>query len=89
MTPEYPEHEKLSCVSDKSQTIGLFLDWLLNEQPYHLAVYDDDYYDGHVLFPARDSINELLARYFDIDLQRLEMEKREMLAFQRELNARR
>lgn len=31
-TVSYPEHEKLAKVKDRSQAIGEFLDWLMNEQ---------------------------------------------------------
>ncbi len=36
---DYPEHDKLSAISDKSQAIGEFLDWLmyggLDESAHH------------------------------------------------------
>lgn len=82
----YPEHEKQAKIIDKSQAIGEFLDWLQNEEGITLAHYDDSYYQGHVLTPVHRSIQGWLARYFGIDLNRLEDEKREMLRLQREHN---
>lgn len=73
---EYPEHERLHKVKDKSQIIGEFLDWL-NESGYHIAEYIDPE-DEH-LTPVGYTINDLLARYFDIDLDLIEKEKRQML----------
>ena len=86
---EYPEHEKLSAISDQSQAIGQFLDWLQNEKAVTLAEYlDED--GGHWgearLVPIHRSIQHWLAEYFGIDLEVIETEKREMLDKQRRLN---
>jgi hypothetical protein len=82
----YPEHDKLAKVTDHSQAIGEFLDWLQNERGVTLAHYDDNYIQGDVLTPIFRSIEDWLAIYFDIDRNRLEEEKREMLRLQREAN---
>jgi hypothetical protein len=80
----YPEHEKLKAVSDTSQAIGEFLQWC-EEQGWHLAEYDSMaeslgvFSDDHQLWPIRLGIEDILARYFDIDRDRLEAEKRAML----------
>lgn len=80
---KYPEHDKLTKVKDQSQTIGEFLDWL-STQGIHLASYS---YDGseHLwdIFQTRE---ELLAQRFDINLLKLENEKRQMLKEIRETN---
>jgi hypothetical protein len=90
--PDYPEHDKLRIVADRSQEIGTFLDWLMDDQGYELAVRhahvqdcrDSDgsslcaAQDGELL-PANIPIRVLLARYFDINEERLEDEKRAML----------
>jgi len=57
--PETPELDKLSGVKDQSQPIGEFLDWLS--------------YEKDVRLPA--SIEQLLADYFDIDMDKVEAEK--------------
>lgn len=69
----YPEHDKLNLIKEKSQSIGEFLNWI-NEQGIHLCrMYDD--YSLHY-----ESTNSLLARFFEIDLVKLEEEKMAMLA---------
>lgn len=73
--PTYPEHDKLRAVKENSQVIGEFLDWLINEQHVVLATHR-----GHILMPVVSSIQKWLARYFDIDEDRLEDEKRAILA---------
>lgn len=89
----FPEHEKLRAVADKSQAAGEFLDWLLEEKGYSLgqyhqhadACYDED--DKRVcgrskdtLYPACPRVTDLLAEFFGIDKEKLEEEKRAMLA---------
>jgi len=47
--PDYPEHAKLAKVSDKSQAIGEFLEWLTTEQGYTLAKWSDtEYAEGRL-----------------------------------------
>ena len=65
---EYPECEKMQKVQNESQAIGQFLDWL--EEDKGVSV---DY-------QSKMTINELLADYFEIDLTKVEEEKRHMLA---------
>jgi hypothetical protein len=71
-----PEVEKMSEVTGDSQTIGAFLDWLRNERGLAICEADEDtgYY-----YPYRATIEELLAEYFNIDLDRAEQEKRAIL----------
>lgn len=96
---EYPEHEKLHKVADESQGIGEFLDWLNDqgivlmrwvdevrtEEVEHRftgklstrKVYIQEWqYTG-------ESIQALLARYFEIDLEKIDAEKRAMLGAMR------
>lgn len=85
--PKYPECEKMRAVKEESQTIGEFLEWLLNEKQYQLGFYHT--HDGctykecglleRSMNPARDSIESLLAEYFVIDLKAVEREQRAML----------
>lgn len=83
--PGMPESARLSAVSSQSQPIGEFLDWLNYDLGVTLCVLDD-----HDRFqPARGmgvftSIEQLLARYFGIDLERVERERRRLLAYIRE-----
>lgn len=129
---EYPEHEKLKEISDTSQSIGEFVDWL-NDRGVQLMKYEtytepedcvgcqatgrirvvvpyviDEDNPGMVgsgprrtmqtcpdcdgtgkdpnetwttseWGPVRGSIQELLAEFFEIDLNKIETEKRAML----------
>lgn len=90
-----PELDKMGLVQDKSQAIGEFLEWLQNTKGYTLAEYrhvnvdgediDDDEYEESRrqyedrLFPVRRQIEQLLAEYFEIDLDKVEAEKRTIL----------
>ena len=95
---DYPEHDKLSAIKDKSQAIGEFVDWLHSEKDIHFGrahshsdsgcerEYDksgfrfwncgmeEGQYD-----PDRSNITKLLAEFFEIDLEKIEREKRRML----------
>ena len=80
---EYPEHEKLRLIKDKSQTCGDFYEWL-QDHGYALAErhsHTDECYDGSYLhcgmsegdlFRALLSRDQLLAMFFEIDLDKLE-----------------
>ena len=80
---EYKEHNKLLAVKDKSQIIGEFIEWLRSGEarddgePVHLAYYGDE---EDEMFLHLDRIEKILARFFDIDLNKLEEEKLAMLA---------
>jgi hypothetical protein len=98
--PSTPTLDKLKSVSDKSQAIGAFLEWLQSEQKVQLMRYhehndscrDEDDEDEFVcglddeMFPNHSSIEQLLADYFEIDLKEVEKERRALLDWQRELN---
>lgn len=75
----YPEHEKLSAISDASQTIGAFLDFL-TEQDLVISLWIET---GELrdpqLVPVSKTTSQILADYFGIDLARIETEKRAML----------
>lgn len=77
---EYPEHEKQSKILGKSAIIGEFLEWL-DEHEMVIAGYDRDEY-----YRINKSIIELLAEYFEIDLKKIELEKRQMLEEIRSIN---
>lgn len=77
---EYPEHEKLHRVAEDSQMIGEFLDVGLPEQGIILAeAVKFQGFSEKQLVPTRKSIQQILAAYFDIDLDKIEAEKRAML----------
>lgn len=86
MPDEYPEHEKLQKVKDTSQAIGEFLEWC-DGRGWHLAEWDESRQYQPRMMPLSGGVNDVLAEYFDIDLNTLEAEKRAMLDRQRDLNA--
>jgi hypothetical protein len=83
--PACPELEKMKTISIKSQVIGEFIDWLGTEQMC-VAQWgaDDPLYPE--LHPVRLSIEKLLAKYFSIDLNKVDKEKRALLDYVRSLN---
>lgn len=92
---ELTEHERLHLIHDKSQAIGDFVEWLA-EKGFRICrehAHTEDCYDvlggdGLPTCELRDGqyiadytpITKRLAEYFDIDLNKLETEKRQMLA---------
>ena len=83
---QFPEHEKLTKVSNQSQAIGEFVEWMLNVKGYHIAEYREDEYRETVMWDVGRPITDLLAEFYGIDLEVLEDEKLQMLEQQRELN---
>jgi hypothetical protein len=71
----FPEHDKLSAIADKSQTLGEFIEWLPS-RGIHLGVPTES---GRYLHFHTPNIQALLAAFFEIDQDRLETEKRQML----------
>lgn len=81
-----PEHDKLRAIKDESQLIGAFLEWL-GENGYSLCRYEaftrhsgePGDYTPSGYYPTPLGIEDLLARFFDIDLDKLEEEKQAIL----------
>lgn len=71
---KYPECEKMQSVRDDSQKIGEFLEWL-DQNKMFVAEYN------HMDFaqPIRLRREQLLAKYFEIDLDKVENERRKIL----------
>ena len=84
--PEYPEHDKLEAVVEQSQAIGEFLDVFLPSKNIHFG--RPSAFEGGGLNPIHINIQELLAEFFGIDRDKLEMEKEAMLDEIRRLNDR-
>ena len=83
----YPEHDKLKAVSEDSEKLGEFLEWL-GEQGYVLARWQKVPECDERLWPCRETIEQILAKRFDIDLKVLEKEKRQIIEeFKRRANA--
>jgi hypothetical protein len=80
---KYPEHKKLNISTHKSQVIGEFLDW--QRTKCRRLCFFDLTYDGYR--PVNNTIEEILAEYFEIDLVKLEQEKKLILEKLRNQNA--
>lgn len=74
---KYPECTKMVEASPVSQKIGEFVDWLRDEHDLVLARWDDD---DACLYEASAPMEQLLAEFFDIDLDKVKAERREILA---------
>lgn len=86
---EYPECEKMQSVKEKSQELGFFLEWLKSR--YELCEWkdetkeffgdnDNDYvWSPEGYYPARVNIQDILADYFNIDLNKVAEEQSQIL----------
>ena len=72
--PDCSECEKLSATTSQSEPIGEFLEWLDWERGLTICELGDE---GYV--PSHISINDLLAEYFKIDLNKVEQERQALL----------
>jgi hypothetical protein len=82
--PQYPEHEKLHAIKDQSQACYDFIEFLGDRKKMRLCqvpLGQNNYQ------PVHASIRDLLAEFFEIDMVKIEDEKRAMLDALREMNA--
>ena len=93
---KYPEHVKLGAIKDKSQTVYDFLEWA-GEKGMHLGEWEPTQRrtaNGQFgrnrivphMHPVQTSKRDLLAEFFDIDLNKIEKEMRAMLDEMRAMN---
>jgi hypothetical protein len=89
----YPEHEKLQKVRDKSHAVGEFIEWLRDQDIAlciaHEHTEDCENENGYPRYtcglrkdeymPIHKSIETLLAEFFGIDAKILSAEKEDML----------
>jgi hypothetical protein len=90
-TIKTPECDKLLAVKDKSQVVGEFLDWLRDEKKVVLSIYstaeDEERGRRHPeerLTPFYDNTEKMLAEFFEINLAKVERERRAILDALRE-----
>lgn len=83
MVSEHPEHDKLKKISHLSQAIHDFLEWCEGKNVYLMKEHPENY--GPAWYEWVD-LRKLLAEHFEIDLSKIEDEKRAMLDRQRKLN---
>jgi hypothetical protein len=79
-----PECDKMAAVKDESQAIGEFISWLHGQG--HIIAEKLTGGGGYELFQDRRTIEQMLADYYEIDLNKVEEEKRALLELQRTLN---
>ncbi len=76
------EVEKLVAAQDESRAISSFIDWL-EENGYAICTLQKTGFHGgdfdEIWMPKRNSHEEMLADYFEIDLNKVEEERRAML----------
>lgn len=88
---KYPEHVKMKPLTERSQIIGEFLDWLQHERDTALCelrdLGSDEWWPEKQYIPISKGIEALLAEYYDVDMKVIEQEKREMIKELREANA--
>jgi hypothetical protein len=89
---DYPEHDKLVAISDKSQVIGSFIEWLENEKEIRLCTFvparrEDRIWIAEGYTPINESINDLLAEFFNIDQNKINQEKENMIKKLQELKS--
>ena len=75
---KYPQLAKMQEVQDTSQAIGEFLEWLGEQRIDLCSIIQGAGHDRWA--PITDGTEKLLARYFDIDLNAVERERRAVLA---------
>lgn len=76
--PECPECQKLADISKESNKIGSFLEWLLHETQYSFGKWINDENGNSIFINTHVGdriINELLAQYYGIDLNKVEEER--------------
>lgn len=72
-TQTYPEHDRMAAVSDQAQAIGDFLEWAQSRGQRLAAI------NRHGAWhPTHLRTEEVLAEYFDIDLDKIAAEKEAM-----------
>jgi hypothetical protein len=99
--PYTPELDRMHKVTDESQSIGEFIEWLKGKSGFVVARWTDDerqvrcpecletFYDesgDQYLVPTFLTTEKLLALYYDIDLDKAEAEKMLILEHIREVH---
>lgn len=89
---DYPECEKMLAHRSESFILSAFFEWLLTDEKFSLCKKRKIRVLGevdHEFVPIGESrFEKVLARYFGIDLDKIEKERSQMLEEQRLLNER-
>ena len=81
---QFPQLAKMEAAQEPSQAIGEFIEWL--GQNGMAICASEDRLRGSEFFPVLISTEELLARYFNIDLKTVEKERRSILDIARQFS---
>jgi hypothetical protein len=85
----YPELDKMKAAREKSAVLTEFVDWLdQNNMRICLRTEVSITYAGSPYEPIPESFEKLFARFFGIDLDKVEEERRQILDEQRKINER-
>ena len=75
---QFPQLSKMHTVQDQSHSIGDFIEWL-SENGMAICTLQEGL-RGTNFYPVADSLETLLSKYFEIDLNAVERERRAVLA---------
>lgn len=84
--PQTPECDKLAAARPQAQVVGDFLTWLQDEG-IELATWGENDDGDEALLPLHYNIEPLIAKFLDIDLNKVENERRAILDVIRKNNA--
>ena len=74
-----PECDKLADIRSESQLLGEFLAWLPSQNIFLCDCNREGFSNDTLYVPTLMNIEKLLATYFNIDLEKVELEKRQLL----------
>lgn len=80
---ELPEHNKVKEVQPYSQKIHEFFDWLQSEKGMFLSTFNEEEEVNNTVYTP---VTMLVAEFFEIDLNKLEKEKEQILELIRKTN---
>jgi hypothetical protein len=79
--PKCPECEKLAIISKESNKLGSFLDWIFSKYDVVFGKYKKN---GTTLLPFEKDIVDILADYFEIDMDKVNEERDILLQWLRD-----
>ncbi|MFA7264765.1 MAG: hypothetical protein WC054_00395 [Candidatus Nanopelagicales bacterium] len=86
MPDRYPECEKMRAVRNESDVLSDFVDWLGQNGRFIGHYVKPKGYSQEIMVLDARSFEQLFADYFDIDLNKVEVERRQMLEDLRSLD---
>lgn len=82
---KYPEHTKLLNNNDRTQFVNDFFEWLNEKHPHTMLCrwFTPLMQDDQLVPVQKNEYDALLAEWIDVDLKKIEHEKRMMLSAMR------